>query len=90
MSAMNTCPATIHRTDRNGVRRATRCGGALRFVGISIHRTYGWRRWSQCDSPYCGVYVATAEVGGVAVIQKTEPPKAVFRSHGLGHFEETL
>lgn len=80
---MNTCPATIRHTDRRGRQRVTRCGGWLRFVGISRHRLYGWRRWSECTSPYCGVFVAFTEHGTLAVIQKAEPPKAVFPSRGL-------
>lgn len=85
---MNTCPGTLRHTDRKGRLRVTRCGGWLEFIGISRHRLYGWRRWARCTSPYCGLYVATAEWGDVAVIQQSEPPRAVFPSRGLVSFDE--
>lgn len=79
---MNRCPATI-RNFRDGKPIARRCGAPLDFIGITVHKVFGWRRWSQCSSPNCGLFVAANEHGDIGIIQKTEPDRRAFRSRGL-------
>jgi hypothetical protein len=77
---MTRCTATIRRGDKHGEVKPTVCGGWLRFIGITRHKSFGWRKWLVCESPYCGLYTAVDETGMVRAIQKVEPPKHSFRS----------
>jgi hypothetical protein len=82
---VNTCPATLRHTRRSRktgdiTALATTCGGWLRFYGISITKTFGWRAWHVCTSPYCGLFVVTDQWGEVRAIQRTEPAKGLFKT----------
>jgi hypothetical protein len=51
------------------------------FVGISIHRVFGWRRWTRCDR--CDLYVGSDAAGDVRVTTASPPVGLVGERHAF-------